>query len=226
MAKRFIANESDVTSCVITEYYHSFGIVKNEIFKVKDDENTFEYKEKAWLYLLFKRFFNAIIKVDVLLLEGECVDVYNEEKKIACYIYIDSNMEASINETKEKFRLIGIDCIFILKSLSFVEMKKKIKNDILDILLKRELSERTSLSLKRKFEDSEHIKDTEAIEESEDLISSQFSNKSTYSDENTGICKNRCIICKEDLGITNPRQYCRKTYCPYEERQYKIRVRK
>ena len=25
--------------------------------------------------------------------------------------------------------------------------------------------------------------------------------------------KNRCIICKVDMGDCNPRQYCRKTYC-------------
>ena len=27
---------------------------------------------------------------------------------------------------------------------------------------------------------------------------------------------NRCIICFDDLGDSNPRQYCYKTYCPYE----------
>lgn len=25
-----------------------------------------------------------------------------------------------------------------------------------------------------------------------------------------------CIICKQDLGEINPRQYCRKTYCENE----------
>lgn len=25
---------------------------------------------------------------------------------------------------------------------------------------------------------------------------------------------NRCIICRVDMGSSNPRQYCRKTYCP------------
>lgn len=25
--------------------------------------------------------------------------------------------------------------------------------------------------------------------------------------------KNRCLICKVDMGDCNPRQYCRKTYC-------------
>jgi hypothetical protein len=28
---------------------------------------------------------------------------------------------------------------------------------------------------------------------------------------------NRCIICKVDMGEHNPRQFCRKTYCPQEE---------
>lgn len=28
--------------------------------------------------------------------------------------------------------------------------------------------------------------------------------------------KNRCIICKVDMGECNPRQYCRKTYCENE----------
>ena len=28
--------------------------------------------------------------------------------------------------------------------------------------------------------------------------------------------ENRCIICGVDLGSANPRQYCRKTYCPLE----------
>jgi len=27
---------------------------------------------------------------------------------------------------------------------------------------------------------------------------------------------NFCITCGENLGEYNPRQYCRKTYCPYE----------
>ena len=222
MLRRFIANESNVTSNVITEYYHCFGIVRNEVFKVKDDEHTFEYKEKSWLYLLFKKFFNTTIKIDILLLEGECVDVYNEEKKIACYLYSDSTMESYINDTKKKFLLSGIDCIFILKSLSFNDMKKKIKKDILHILINREISRRelfrrTRESLKRK---------SEAIEVSEDLILSQASIASIGSTYSTGEYKNRCVICKEDLGITNPRQYCMKSYCPYEEKKYKIRVRK
>ena len=28
--------------------------------------------------------------------------------------------------------------------------------------------------------------------------------------------KNLCIGCRVDMGPDNPRQYCRKTYCPYE----------
>ena len=28
---------------------------------------------------------------------------------------------------------------------------------------------------------------------------------------------NRCITCKRVLGSNNPRQYCMKTYCPYED---------
>lgn len=27
---------------------------------------------------------------------------------------------------------------------------------------------------------------------------------------------NQCIICKRNLGQSNPRQYCSKTFCPYE----------
>ena len=27
---------------------------------------------------------------------------------------------------------------------------------------------------------------------------------------------NRCIVCKEDLGIHNMRQLCMKTYCPLQ----------
>ena len=27
---------------------------------------------------------------------------------------------------------------------------------------------------------------------------------------------NRCIVCNIDLGDCNPRQYCMKTYCPYD----------
>lgn len=27
---------------------------------------------------------------------------------------------------------------------------------------------------------------------------------------------NRCVICGVDLGECNPRQYCCKTYCPFE----------
>lgn len=28
---------------------------------------------------------------------------------------------------------------------------------------------------------------------------------------------NRCVICGEDLGACNPRQLCKKTYCPMEQ---------
>ena len=28
---------------------------------------------------------------------------------------------------------------------------------------------------------------------------------------------NYCISCGVDMGSCNPRQYCRKTYCPYEK---------
>ena len=28
---------------------------------------------------------------------------------------------------------------------------------------------------------------------------------------------NRCIVCGIDMGSMNPRQYCNKTYCPYDE---------
>lgn len=35
-------------------------------------------------------------------------------------------------------------------------------------------------------------------------------NDDTYEN---GEPKNRCIICKIDLGINNPRQYCAKRYC-------------
>ena len=27
---------------------------------------------------------------------------------------------------------------------------------------------------------------------------------------------NRCLCCNADLGESNPRQFCMKTYCPYE----------
>ena len=30
------------------------------------------------------------------------------------------------------------------------------------------------------------------------------------------ISVNRCIVCNTDLGEANPRQYCCKTYCPFE----------
>lgn len=26
----------------------------------------------------------------------------------------------------------------------------------------------------------------------------------------------RCVVCGEEIGYSNPRQYCRKTYCPEE----------
>jgi hypothetical protein len=35
--------------------------------------------------------------------------------------------------------------------------------------------------------------------------------------ESSDIYINRCIICKIDLGEMNPRQYCEKWYCPFEE---------
>lgn len=30
-------------------------------------------------------------------------------------------------------------------------------------------------------------------------------------------CINRCVGCGVDMGERNPRQYCMKSYCPYEE---------
>lgn len=36
----------------------------------------------------------------------------------------------------------------------------------------------------------------------------------------TNVIKNRgnwCVICGEDMGITNPRQLCRKTYCENQD---------
>lgn len=42
----------------------------------------------------------------------------------------------------------------------------------------------------------------------DDTIDSSDNENETYV--------NRCIICDEDLGLLNPRQYCCKTHCPYE----------
>ena len=37
------------------------------------------------------------------------------------------------------------------------------------------------------------------------------------SNSNSNIClANFCISCGENLGEHNPRQYCNKIYCPYE----------
>lgn len=33
-----------------------------------------------------------------------------------------------------------------------------------------------------------------------------------------------CLICKEDLGPTNPRQLCCKTYCPWEGIELAVEV--
>lgn len=30
---------------------------------------------------------------------------------------------------------------------------------------------------------------------------------------------NYCVSCGVDMGYSNPRQYCRKTYCPYEKNE-------
>lgn len=30
-------------------------------------------------------------------------------------------------------------------------------------------------------------------------------------------CFNLCVVCKVDMGDCNPRQYCRKTYCPFDD---------
>lgn len=42
------------------------------------------------------------------------------------------------------------------------------------------------------------------------------SEKKTQCDTMEYDGKNRCIICKVDMGDNNPRQYCRKTYCESE----------
>jgi hypothetical protein len=42
-----------------------------------------------------------------------------------------------------------------------------------------------------------------------------FHDKILYKLDKTWI--NRCLICKRDLGDMNPRQYCEKTFCAYED---------
>jgi hypothetical protein len=32
-----------------------------------------------------------------------------------------------------------------------------------------------------------------------------------------GLESNYCVSCGVDMGPSNPRQYCRKTYCPYDK---------
>jgi hypothetical protein len=49
--------------------------------------------------------------------------------------------------------------------------------------------------------------DTPPCKKMKEDDSHQSPNEDTYDD------KNRCIVCKADLGDCNPRQYCRKTYC-------------
>jgi hypothetical protein len=39
-------------------------------------------------------------------------------------------------------------------------------------------------------------------------------NRSDSSDTEDGQIKNLCTVCGIDMGDTNPRQLCRKTYCP------------
>ena len=46
----------------------------------------------------------------------------------------------------------------------------------------------------------------------DDAITSHQTTKEDEYDD-----KNRCIVCKVDLGDSNPRQYCRKTYCENED---------
>ena len=31
------------------------------------------------------------------------------------------------------------------------------------------------------------------------------------------VIQNRCIVCFKKLGDSNPRQYCMKSYCPYDQ---------
>ena len=59
--------------------------------------------------------------------------------------------------------------------------------------------------------------DTKAVKTTEKTIKT-IKEESTAQDLNddtyeNGEPKNRCIICKIDLGINNPRQYCAKRYC-------------
>lgn len=53
---------------------------------------------------------------------------------------------------------------------------------------------------------------------SNDKISNEIfeSNDCDLSDNEIEPYINRCVICNEYLGPLNPRQYCCKTYCPYE----------
>jgi len=37
-----------------------------------------------------------------------------------------------------------------------------------------------------------------------------------YIINNICAIQNKCLICFKNLGDSNPRQYCMKTYCPYD----------
>ena len=56
-------------------------------------------------------------------------------------------------------------------------------------------------------------KQTSTNEISSDIFESDTNDS---SDNETEPYINRCIICSENLGPLNPRQYCCKTHCPYE----------
>lgn len=48
------------------------------------------------------------------------------------------------------------------------------------------------------------------------IIPGQFSYCTRSSQKKIEECTNRCIGCGIDMGAHNARQYCMKSYCPYE----------
>jgi len=43
-----------------------------------------------------------------------------------------------------------------------------------------------------------------------------YNNNNNNNDNVEKCTANFCISCRLNLGYNNPRQFCRKTYCPYE----------
>jgi thymidine kinase len=143
-------------------------------------------------------------------LHAKCLICKNELGQSNIHLISDATRTGKISGSEEKIE-IGGKSIYVpmcithhiehLKTIHGIEIDEE--GDLI-LPIKKEVK-------KRKFSEdyisdfSEESDETEKTEESEE------------SDNFGGFYNNswHCVNCNEDLGESNPRQYCCKTYCPF-----------